>query len=63
MSRKDYERIAAALREAARLSAITTGDAKLADIAHNAHVECIATALAAENPRFDRERFAAASRA
>ena len=60
MTKKDYERIARALKQAA--ANIT--DAGLTD--HSAHVawnECAATladALAEDNPRFDRARFLAA---
>ena len=57
MSRKDYEAIAAAIREeydawAAEGDSGTAGTTALATAAEN-----IADALAADNPRFDREKF------
>lgn len=57
MTRKHFQKIAAALAEARRLARITTGNAELADIAANAHAQCVATALAESNPNFDRAKF------
>lgn len=57
MTRKHFQKIAAALAEARRLARITTGNTELADIAANANAQCVATALAESNPNFDRVRF------
>lgn len=57
MTQKHFQKIAAALAEARRLARITTGDPKLADIAANAHAQCVATALAETIPNFDRAKF------
>lgn len=53
MTRKDYERLAAAL-----LSTRPMGDERFEGWSDA--VKAVANALAADNPRFDRERFVAA---
>lgn len=62
MSRKDYELIAAALREAREQSAslVPQGDAKAAEQwlkQHSTTVACVARALRGTNQRFDEGRF------
>lgn len=67
MTRKDYVRLAAALREAYnRTGRIEALNAKQGGSPHGAGfgvqvvTECIVEALAADNPRFDGARFWAA---
>lgn len=64
MTRRDYIRIAAALREAAERtwSGAPDEDEQRAMLyGQRLAREAIADALAADNPRFDRERFIAAA--
>jgi hypothetical protein len=68
MTRKDYVRLAAALREENPMTPegdvpVTFGGGFAAELAHGHYraTIAIAAALGAENPRFDRDRFLVAA--
>lgn len=57
MTRKDYEKLAAAMKHCKPESHVDP----IADYQWQADVQAIAGVLAADNPRFDRKRFLAAA--
>jgi hypothetical protein len=60
MTKKDYVRIAAALRDTLLINLTNQDQLVGAKAAHISACNRIADALAADNPKFDRARFLAA---
>ena len=60
MTKKDYIRIAAALRDTLLIDCPTTEYLNGAKAAHMSAITRIASTLQLDNPRFDRSRFLAA---
>ena len=57
MTRKDYRLIAAALNDTLLINLPTKEHLEGARAAHASAALCVASALAKDNPRFDRVRF------
>ena len=62
MTKKDYELIATALRQATITGTCvrSSSDLDLVNATHRAAASSLASALERDNPRFDRDRFLAA---